>query len=604
MPESPRPASTLNNRAVGRKWSLLILTFGIGLIAVFLGLDRWRHRAMTHRMAQIRGVYEIRVGVATSHLWLEEYVSGDQVAEGDVYAGLDRSLSLTRAMLGGERAGERESPLMEPLADLELRRHTAELQLNLERFRKMAARRQRGYVMGRPVGIGSTPDVEYDRVFQEVMARLRNLLDALDGRLLLEQAHSRRVIALVVVCWMSILGVAAAVQARRERSRLQVEQAPEESQEHLSQAQKVDAVGRLAGGIAHDINNYLAAIRGHCELVKRRCEPASRNAKNMDSAIRTVLKAADLIERLLDFSRKKDARLQVINLNRAVEGLEKMMLRLLGENVRLVLDLAEDLWNVQLDLSQVEQIIVNLLVNARDAMETGGTVTLSTSNSTADEEEVVLTLSDTGKGIPEEIRDKIFDPFFTTKTKDGSSGLGLATVYSIVTQHGGRVDLSSGVGEHTSFTIRLPRCREPTPDVLPGEVEESAVEGSERLLLVDDNVDFCDSTRELLESLGYRVTVANNGYQALASMELVGDEIELVLTDVVMPDFGGRELADRIRERKPVKVIFMSGHTARIVDRYGVEEGEAFFLKKPFSVIALAKMIRKLLDSGNQGGST
>ena len=332
----------------------------------------------------------------------------------------------------------------------------------------------------------------------------------------------------------------------------------------------------------------------------------------MDAAIRTVVKASSLIDRLLAFSQRQAVEPEVVDLNRVLAGLEKMLRPSLGENVRIEKRLAEDLWHVLVDLSQTEQVIVNLLINARDAMPGGGMITLETANYrlplTGDRlpsetaarvgaEQVMLAVSDTGCGIAEHALDKIFDPFWTTKDKSAHSGMGLATVYGIVRQSGGRIHVTSKVGAGATFRIFLPRSSR-RPAVAEAEKragEEVAIEGCEKILLVDDNEEFREATRALLEGLGYRVAAAADGEQAL-EVFAADRELDLVLTDVVMPGISGTDLVDRLRRERDVKAIFMSGYAENVTSRHGLEADDVHFIKKQFSSTSLARTIREVLD--------
>jgi len=363
----------------------------------------------------------------------------------------------------------------------------------------------------------------------------------------------------------------------------------------------MEAVGRLADGIAHDINNYLAALRGQCELVAMRFGDQPRISSKMEDSIGTILKASALIDRLLAFSRQRPIEPTVLNLNRLVEGLGKMMSRLLGDDVRLNMALYSDLWNVRADAAQLEQVIVNLLVNARDALARGGDLEIATENlSAAAGDQVVLRITDSGAGIAPEIRDKIFEPFFTTKLSSGSSGLGLATVYGVVQRHGGRIEVDSEVGRGTIFEILLPRTLQPLTVADDSPVDAEPLQGSgERLLLVDDNSSFRQATAALLEGLGYRVEAVADGEQALLAVDRLAD-LRLVLTDVVMPGLDGCDLLAALGSAPQLEVVFMSGHSPSALERRGFSIGQHSLLKKPFSAVELARVIYKALNPGSR----
>jgi nitrogen-specific signal transduction histidine kinase/ActR/RegA family two-component response regulator len=401
-----------------------------------------------------------------------------------------------------------------------------------------------------------------------------------------------------VIVALAVTGVAA-----RERRRAEAEAALREREEELFRARKIEAVGRLAGGIAHDINNYLAAITAQCERVKMKAEPGGPLEERMGRVIETSFKASHLIKQLLAFTRRQPLRLRVLDLNRVVEGLVPMMHRLLGEDIRLEARLAPGLWRVKADPSQFEQVIVNLMVNAREAMPAGGRVTVETANRPAaggdgsgvlGGDAVELAIADDGPGIDQAIRDKLFEPFFTTKEDRGGSGLGLATVYGIVTGAGGTVEVESTPGAGARFVIRLPRTfEEERPEPVPAAA--SAIGGREHVLLVDDNEDFRVSTRDSLTALGYRVTEAADGEAALAAF-VDGDGVDVVISDVRMPGLSGPAAVDRMRQRRPgLKILFISGSSGSAILLQGFEPGEFDVLAKPFSVEELDRRIRGLV---------
>ena len=391
-------------------------------------------------------------------------------------------------------------------------------------------------------------------------------------------------------------------------TRRQTEKALRQREAELRQAQKMEAVGRLAGGIAHDVNNYLGAIRGYCEVAVLKGESGAALAQRMNAAVETADKVSTLIRQLLAFSRRQPVQPEVVDLNRVITNLEELMKRLLGEDVALETRLDDQLWAIEIDPSQIEQTLVNLLVNARDAMPQGGRIVIETGHVELDQAFLEphpttrpgrfarLAVSDTGSGIPAEARDKIFDPFFTTKAESGSSGLGLATVYAIVHQCGGVIDLDSVVGKGTRFEIYLPAS-----DAAPVARDEARAEpltrtGPARILLVEDNEDMRSSTLALLETLGHEVRVAADGEQALEILD-GGESIDLLITDVIMPGISGKELYDRIVEKGiDVRCLFISGYTDNVMLRHGLSQDRVHFLQKPFSFDGLARKIGEVLE--------
>lgn len=385
---------------------------------------------------------------------------------------------------------------------------------------------------------------------------------------------------------------------------------PAERERRLLQAQKMDALGRMAGGIAHDVNNYLAAIRTHCELLLSRARDgradAAEVARKMELVVGTVLRASSLVERLLAFGRRQESHPEVVDLNEVVEAFERVMRSTLGAGVELEVRLDGRLPPVEVDLAQIEQVLANLFVNARDAVAGRGRLRIETARSAPPDgapgpDWAALSVTDSGPGIPPAIRDQIFEPFFTTKQGLGASGLGLATVYALVEEAGGRVEVESVPerSEGSLFRVLLPPAA-PAPEGARRSLGDATAAGGggERILLVDDNPEVRQAVGDLLESLGYRVEATAGCDEALAAHRRAGAAgFDLVVTDVRLRDGSGPDLVARLREEAgPVKALYMSGFTDRISLRSGSRTGEAYFVKKPFSGEGLARMVRELLE--------
>ncbi len=584
-----------------------LVVLGVGLLSILLVLavDRLRHRSMAEDTAQILALGEIQLHVATSHLWVEEHVSGDQVDLEQVRLALGRATFLIGSMLGEVPAPE-DMPDLQSLDDTPLLQLANNLRFYLDNFRRISEERLRDFEAGLPVGIGSREDVEYDRVFGALLTTGGEMGTALEARRQVDSLQSARRHAVILAVWGVLVAAFSFGLWRRERRRQQAEEDLSASRSQLLQSQKMEAVGRLADGIAHDINNYLASIRSGCEIVRMRRGEDDWLAAKMDTAVATVEKAASLIERLLAFSRRQPVRARVVSLNRAVEGLEPMMRRLIGADIDLETHLAPELWPCEIDLPQLEQVVVNLLVNARDAMPTGGSLILETGNESASayalvgplaaRDRVLLRVTDNGTGIPRAVRDKIFEPFFTTKESTGGSGLGLSTVYGVLRQNGGEISVDSEEGQGSRFEIRLPRYLGPEKpiDPLPSSVPESAVGGEENILLVDDNESFRESTEALLRALGYSVTSAASGTEALAAIEDTPQPFDVILSDVVMPGLGGRQLLEQLGDGH-IPLVFMSGYNASVLERHGIRESDVEMLKKPFSATQMTLAVRRVL---------
>ncbi len=382
-------------------------------------------------------------------------------------------------------------------------------------------------------------------------------------------------------------------------------------EEQLRQAQKMEAVGRLAGGIAHDFNNLLMVIQGYADLLAERLpesDPLHRNAEQIQTASQ---RATSLTRQLLAFSRKQMLAPKVLNIQGVVADMEKILRRLIGEDVQLETNSAADLGLVKADRSQIEQVILNLAVNARDAMPEGGRLTIETANAELDAsfahhppavltpgKYVMLAVTDNGVGMDAETQAHIFEPFFTTKEKGKGTGLGLATVYGIVKQSGGYVWVYSEPGRGTSFKVYLPRIAEEAP--LPhSEIPlkgRANPRGSETVLLVEDEKGVRELAREYLKMIGYNVIEAENGHAALELAAMQEGKIDLLMTDVVMPGISGRELSQRMKSVRPdIQVLFMSGYTDQAVVNHGILETDAVLLQKPFTLNALALKLREIL---------
>jgi signal transduction histidine kinase/CheY-like chemotaxis protein len=595
---------------VSRRWFLLpgaVLMLGFLSFAVLIGTNWINERLIVQDVALLSAIGELQRDAAISHLWLEEHVSGDVVPVGEINRRVAVSHAIAKGILEG-RLPDRGTPLGQ-LDRRDLRQRAKSLKLLLEQFDGISRSRQHGFEVGGDVGVGSDVDTLYDRVFAALLEDAQFLEKEITLRLEGNQGRSRLLLRVMLVAWLGLVGLAVTGMWTRERRRLLAEAALSQSEAQLLQAQKMEAVGRLAGGIAHDINNYVAAITAQCELAKRKAVGDARLVQRLDTVVETAHKVSALIKRLLAFSRRVPVQQEVVNLNQVVAGLERMMRRLIGEDVRLVSRLAPELWSIRIDPSQLEQVIVNLLVNARDAMPTGGTVTLTTANRRLSSRElatlpglaarecVLLTVRDTGGGIPPELLDKIFEPFFTTKEKSGNTGIGLSTVYAILRNSGGAIAVTSAVEAGTTVNVYLPRCREAVAPAAEAALGSEVPGGRETLLLVEDNDDLRDSTEAMLQSLGYRVLVAADGFQALERFTAVGGRVDLVVADVVMPEMSGPELVARIRATRPeVQALFVSGYADHAVLHQRVLDREVDFLDKPYSADRLARKIREVLD--------
>ena len=381
-------------------------------------------------------------------------------------------------------------------------------------------------------------------------------------------------------------------------------------EQQLLQAQKMEAVGRLAGGVAHDFNNLLTVINGYSELLRDRLAEGDPLRDMAEQIRRAGERAADLTQQLLAFSRKQPARPQPLSLNDMVSQSKGMLERLLGEDIELVTRLAPGLGLVMADPGQMHQILMNMAVNARDAMPGGGTLTIETANVEVDQGDaglasdavpgpyVVLAITDTGIGMDAETRERIFEPFFTTKEVGKGTGLGLSTVYGIVRQYGGWITVYSEPGRGSTFRIHLPRVPDATAVTWETEPKSAVAGGSETILVVEDQAEVRKFAVAVLNGLGYRVLEAARGEDALLIAGRHAGPIQLLLTDAVMPGMAGTELSMRLRSSRPdMAVIFMSGYSESVIARDGMISPDVNYLAKPFSADLLARKVREALDS-------
>jgi len=382
----------------------------------------------------------------------------------------------------------------------------------------------------------------------------------------------------------------------------------ERLESQLFQSQRIEAVGRLAGGVAHDFNNMLSIILGYGELLLTTLPAQDPSRDDVEAIVDAGKRSAVLTRQLLAFSRQQTLQPEILDLGEVLKEIEKMLRSLIREDIELKYVFGEDLASVMVDPHQIEQVIMNLVINARDAMPQGGELTIETKNVTLDGvnetshpglpggEYVMLAITDTGYGMGKEVMDRIFEPFFTTKEKGKGTGLGLATAYGIVKQSGGGIYADSEPGKGASFKIYLPPTEQKgdAKGAKSGEEVESG--GNKQILVVEDEAALRKLLEEMLASLGYQVTVAESGREALRMIEEEGFEPDLLLTDVVMPGMNGSVLVKRLREKHPtLRVLFMSGYTANTVASDDVLGPGTLFIEKPMNLQVLSERVRKAL---------
>ena len=404
-----------------------------------------------------------------------------------------------------------------------------------------------------------------------------------------------------------IIGIIEASKDITERKKAMGEKEKLEAQ--LRQSQKMEAVGQLAGGVAHDFNNLLQVINGYTDLALKKVEADSYLHKSLEEVLKAADQATILIRQLLAFSRRQVLEMEDINLNDVIANLMKMISPIMGEHLTLDVVAGHDLGIVRADKGQIEQILINLCVNARDAMPTGGTVTIETENVRIDEEYrkthswvetqryVLMSVTDTGCGMDEETVGKIFEPFFTTKGVSEGTGLGLSTVYGLVKQHGGMVLVYSEVGKGSTFKVYLPQV-ERSATLVGNKIEGPVSGGTETILLAEDDEMVCELNKTILEHAGYTVLTASDGEEALCVFEDHADEVDMVILDVVMPKIGGRAVYEQIREKYPqIRVLFASGYSINSIHTNFVLDEGLMLIQKPCRPDDLLRRVREVIVS-------
>lgn len=601
--------------------SILALLLGASAVLLLLLSDRLRQRSVVEDTLALRSCESIRVDLAISHLWLEEYVSGDRIEPGVIDHHLQSAISHLDRLSGVTSGGPRTGNTTPALHENALRRQAAALRPPLEAFRALSQERQEGFAKALPVGIGSALDIEYDQAFADLLQGAQRLEAAVLEHGDRHRADTQRVFRLIVILWCVFVLVVATVLWLRQRRQHRTDMALSASRAQLTHSQRMDAAGRLAGGLAHDLSNYLAAIRGHCELAQLKSPGDSMVARKMQRVLQTVDRASYLVNGLLDYGRRQPVPATEVHLGPLLKNTAKMLEPSMGERIRLEVSIPPSLWPVQLDAVGLEQTLVNLLVNARDAMPDGGVIELTAHNILPEDDippgdeaapMVRLTVRDQGVGIPQSHQSMIFEPFWTTKQSSGGSGLGLSTVAAFVEQHGGRLEMHSSQGatnRGTTFELLFPALSIGVEELEGTGLEDTAdledlldgdLEGEERILLVDDNDALRHAASEVLEALGYRVTEAASGAEALRASQHAPQDAWII--DWVLPDMDGGQLLESLRQTtgQTLPILVISGHSRERLgtgfDDFKGSIAPRFLPKHDLSPLLLARHLRRLLD--------
>ena len=386
-----------------------------------------------------------------------------------------------------------------------------------------------------------------------------------------------------------------------------------ELEEQLRQSQKMETIGQLAGGIAHDFNNLLTVIMGYSDFILANLDQADPLKEEILEIARAGKRATDLTRHLLAFSRKQVLDIQTININFILSNLEKMLRRIIGENIHLTFIMTDNLYNVEADTGQMEQVLVNLVINARDAMPLGGKLTIETKNINLDEsytklhlnvkpgKYVKIKISDNGIGMSNNIKERIFEPFFTTKEKGKGTGLGLAMVYGIITQLHGHIDIHSTVNKGTTFEFYIPKTDAEVAQETERKKDENVLHGTETILVIEDEDSLRNLAKRILEKSGYKVITASDGEQGFHIFKKNKEHIDLIITDILMPELNGIDMIDKIKKSYPnLPVIFMSGYTENALLQYNLKELQSKFIPKPFTPQMLAKKVSEILEISNK----
>ena len=635
-----------------QKWCLVpaaVMLIGALSIFLLLWVNRISARQQTNLLV-IDAFMGAQISVATGHLWLEEALSGDSTAN-EALAAMDHAVYLVNSALNGGKTGH--GLMLAQAENPALRSRLAALKAMMVQFKALALERLRSPA---EAGVGSLHDQRFDALFKEILAEASDLEHVVEKSGAKDRLKSRRIFLGITLAWAFIIAAATAGLWSRERRRKSAEDALLDAHERLlaqaeeltahrerlaelvamrtceltaanqllrdeiterknleqqlCQSQKMEGIGQLAGGVAHDFNNILTAIIGYGSLAGMRLKNDEKTTQYLEQILAAAERAAHLTHGLLAFSRKQIITPKPADLNGIVKNVEKMLARLISEEIELRPRLSAEDLIVTVDSGQIDQVIINLATNARDAMPEGGSLIIETSRFEMTEDYchshgfgtvgyyALLTVSDSGQGMDDATQARIFEPFYTTKEVGKGTGLGLSIVYGIVKQHNGFVTVYSEKGTGTTFQIYLPLAAGEAAPQRPAEEMAGIKGGDETILVVEDNREVRDLTLLLLEQNGYRVIEAVDGQDAVAQFAAHQDEIQLVIMDVVLPKMNGKETLLKMQSIRPdVVALFTSGYPAEIIHKKGVLIEDINFIPKPAPPQALLRKVREQLDA-------
>ncbi|MFQ5509924.1 MAG: ATP-binding protein [Leptospirillia bacterium] len=564
----------------------------------------------------VRVTDKIRLEMTTAHLWFEEIIAGDRTEPIEkVWDHIDQAEWLAHAMLEG---GENDEGVILPLEDPELIDHVQGMLVKLRAFRNVAVQRLSALPTSGP---GSGIDQAFDAIFDTFTVQAGKVEKEVDQIINAKQSAFRRTQLILIASFILLSGVMVWLFFLYSKGRKQAERERRMARLELAQTRRMETVGVLAGGIAHDFNNLLTSIGGYIELALQKISGDSALKHDLLEVQKSVDRGAQLTRQLLLFSRKQPMQLSSVDVNHNVASLGGMLGRIIGENVEVKTELDEDAWPILADTGSMDQVIMNLVINARDAMPEGGELIIRTQNTTFTEDDLhghpgvaagkylCLSVEDTGIGMDDEVRERIFDPFFTTKGLAEGTGLGMSVVHGVIEQHKGWIDVDSTPGVGTTFRVYFPaddtvRAADDTDASL--SIHTPVEEG--RVLLVEDD----DSLRKFadiaLSRDGYEVVSAATVEEAMALLEQEGAHLDLVFCDVILPDGSGIELADRVRAEYPdLPLLLTSGYPEDMSDWDRIHAKHLRFIQKPYTLADLQRVVAEVVRqedvarSGNGG---